>query len=113
MSFSSHGACLEAREENCGTVTLSIRCPTLRYPEVETMSEELHCLIERLRPQTLLLDFKGVTYLAARALGQLLVLHKRMRALGGRLVLSNLSSHLHELLHITKLLAVFEVIEAG
>jgi anti-anti-sigma factor len=112
MSLSGNGACLEALAAGCGTVTLSFSCPALRYPEVDRIGEELHGLIERLRPRTLLLDFKDVQYLAAGALGQLLVLHGRMQDRGGRLVLSNLSSRLRELLHVTRLQTIFEVVEA-
>ena len=55
------------------------------------------------------LDFAAVEYVSSTGLGQLLVLHKRLRAAGGRLSLCNVRPAVYEVFAVTRLTGVFNV----
>jgi anti-anti-sigma factor len=54
-----------------------------------------------------------VTYLNSSALGLLLQLHKRLRARGGRLVVSNLAPQMYEVFEVTRLHTLLDIRPAG
>ena len=75
------------------------------YPDIEVPAR---LMIERGR-RTLVLDLSKMKVPTAGVLGQLVALHNRQRALGDRLVLSNvgkLAYHVFEVTHLTELLDV-------
>jgi hypothetical protein len=57
------------------------------------------------------LDFGRVEFLTGNALGQLISLHKKVRAGGGRLILSNVSPEVFEVFETTRLHAVMDILE--
>jgi anti-anti-sigma factor len=65
----------------------------------------------RHRPEgcPLLLDLGGVDLLSAAGLGELVTLHKRVRASGGRLVLCNVGERAYEVLRLARLTDLVEV----
>jgi anti-anti-sigma regulatory factor len=54
-------------------------------------------------------DLSGVRALTAADLGRLVALHNRLKASGGRLVLSNVGPLAAEVLRLTRLTDLFEV----
>ena len=56
----------------------------------------------------ILLNMKEVSYMDSSGLGELVSAYARVKSQGGQLKLLNLTSKLHEVLAITKLLTVFE-----
>lgn len=62
---------------------------------------------------SLALDMAGVTAPAAAALGKLVRLDARLRRMGGRLVLVNVSETAHEVFRVTRLVELLAVRRAG
>jgi len=109
MSLPICQAYLESNEGGGKTITCFIRFQALCYPEYENLANQMLVLVEKHKPRTLLLNFAGVEYLTAGALGQLVLLHDRLRTRGARLLLSHLSATLLQLLEITRLNTILEV----
>ena len=61
----------------------------------------------------LLLDFLNVKYLNSLELGTLITLHTRMKALGGRLTLFNLSDQVYEVFTATRLQTLLGICREG
>jgi anti-anti-sigma factor len=59
--------------------------------------------------RALYLDLSGFENPTAAGLGQLVTLHKRLLASGGRLVLCNVGEAAYEVLAVTRLTEVFDV----
>ncbi len=59
----------------------------------------------------IVLDLGKVTHIDSGGLGTLVGLYASARKVGGDVKLANLGSHARELLHITKLVTVFEVFD--
>lgn len=57
----------------------------------------------------LVLDLGEVTELTADGLGQLVSLHKRLRASGGQLVLCNVGERAYEVFEVTRLIDLLDV----
>jgi anti-anti-sigma factor len=57
----------------------------------------------------LLLDLGGVDVLSAAGLGELVTLHRRVRASGGNLVLCNVGDRAYEVLELSRLTDVLDV----
>jgi anti-anti-sigma factor len=55
------------------------------------------------------LDFAGVEFLTASALGHLVVLHKEAEAVGGRLTLYNVGAMVYEVFTATRLAGLLDV----
>jgi stage II sporulation protein AA (anti-sigma F factor antagonist) len=77
------------------------------------VGDELLALVERRRPQTLLVDFANVAFLSSTMLGLLLVVRKALQARGGRLVLCHLNPQVYEVFEATRLHLLFEVRRDG
>lgn len=60
----------------------------------------------------LLLNLANVPYVDSAGLGELVRCHTRMVQAGGSVKLLNVTSRLHDLLQITKLVTVFETFES-
>jgi anti-anti-sigma factor len=61
----------------------------------------------------LVLDLSGVDVLTASGLGELVVLHKRLRGMGGELVLVNVNDKVLEVLQTARLTELFHVRPKG
>ena len=99
--------------EDVGNVT------TVRFTGAKTLDEqtsqavgaELFELTDKMARRKLVLNFIDVEYLSSGALGVLITLHKKLRDVGGKLVLMNIDPKLHEVFEITKLNKLFEIAE--
>jgi anti-sigma B factor antagonist len=85
--------------------------PQVFLDELNTdiLGKQLFRLVEELGRCRLALDLGNVGYLTAHTLGVLLVVHKKLQALGGRLSLCNVLPHIHEILALTRLTRIFSV----
>lgn len=74
------------------------------------MREEIDATVERLKPHTLFLDFKDVTFMDSSGIGLVMGRYRLMSLLGGEVKLSNVSSHLQRVMRLAGLdrLAVIE-----
>jgi anti-anti-sigma factor len=59
----------------------------------------------------IVLDFSGVSFACSDVLGKLVILNKRMRQKGGRLKLCGVCPHIREVLAVTKLDTILDVVE--
>ena len=70
---------------------------------------DCHSIVERSRCRKLVVDCSGVEMMSSDTLGRLLVLQRRMRKSGGRLVLSGLREEVRQMFAWTKLERCFEI----
>ena len=71
--------------------------------------EELEYLIRHEGRHRLVLDFANVAYFSGATRNMLILLHHRLRALGGWLVICRLNVHLREVFEVTKLNSFLDI----
>lgn len=76
---------------------------------IQQWGQELFQLVEVDKRARLLLNFAAVEFLSSSALGKLITLDKKMRALGGAMKLSNIREEIFEVFQITKLHRLFDI----
>ena len=76
---------------------------------IQTIGEQLFNLVDTDGCKKLLLNFQNVEYLSSAALGKLITLNKKIQAVGGRLVLCEISPQIYEVFEITKLDKFFTI----
>jgi len=69
----------------------------------QVIREELEHLIGREGRHQLILDFGNVAHFSGTTRNMLIVLHHRLRALGGWLIICRLNCHIREVFEVTKL----------
>jgi anti-sigma B factor antagonist len=79
--------------------------------KIQELGEELFSLVGYEDRRKLLLNFANVEFLSSAALNKLIILEKKVKADGGRLVLSDLRPEIHEVFVITRLTQLFEIKE--
>jgi anti-anti-sigma factor len=75
----------------------------------QAVSEQLNGLADGLERPRLRLDFGGVTFLTSTTVGNLVTLHKRVRAADGKLMLVNLTDLVHEIFDVTRLTELLDI----
>ena len=75
---------------------------------IQLIGEELFSLVDRGRKKVLL-NFGNVEYLSSAALGKLITLNNKLRAVTGRLILCNIDPQIYEVFEITKLNKFFTI----
>src|SRR5262249_21753040 len=103
---------LEVRDQGDLTVVHFPARTGLNEQNTHIIGEQLFGLVDRPGRRTLLLDLGNVEYLTSTTLGKLVALPKKLRAVGGRLLLSNLDPHVSEVLAITQLNRILEIVPA-
>jgi anti-anti-sigma factor len=97
--------------EAVGDVTVvRFRVKALGESQIEAVREELFGLAGRPR---LRLDLAGIEYLGAAALSVFVSLHRRVRAAGGELTLTNFGPIVGEIFDVTRLTGLFSLGEPG
>lgn len=76
---------------------------------IQEVAQELFAIIDEEKCRRLLLNFTGVDFLSSAALGKLIQLDKKMKAVSGKLKLSNIKPEIYEVFAITKLNKVFDI----
>lgn len=74
------------------------------------MREEIDEVIERMKPETLTLDFKNVTFMDSSGIGLVMGRYRVMQINSGKLVVKNASLHIRKVMRLAGLdrLATFE-----
>ncbi len=75
---------------------------------IDQIGKDLCHLIENQNKQKLVLDFINVRFLASHALGILLMIHKKVRAAKGTMVLCSVRKDLKKVFTITSLDKIFK-----
>jgi anti-sigma B factor antagonist len=76
----------------------------------QLLNDKSESLVFQKRTQVIV-NLAGVPYIDSGGLGQLVACYNSFAKAGGRLTLANLNAKNHDLLSITKLVAVFETFE--
>jgi anti-sigma B factor antagonist len=109
-----HPSAVPLQVEPSGDATRArITTAELNETNVLAVARALFGLVEgQARPQ-LCLALGEVRYLTSTALGHLVALHKRVRAAGGRLVHTEVTAPVHEIIRLTRLHEVLDVRPLG
>ena len=76
------------------------------------VGRELFELLDQDGRKNLLLNFSDVTFLSSSALGKLITLHRKVKAVGGSLHFSNICPNIHSInFSLTRLDQLFEIHE--
>jgi anti-sigma B factor antagonist len=76
---------------------------------IETMGQELLSLVDGDESENVLINFENVSFFSSAAINKLIVLEKRVRALGGEIRLSNLRPEVRDLFSYTNLDSMFQI----
>jgi anti-anti-sigma factor len=79
----------------------------------DLINERLLRLVEEKGRVRLLLDMGNISYVTSGTLGMLLILHRKLHSVLGRLVLINVQPHIYEIFAITNLTRLLDVRPAG
>ncbi|MCC6422933.1 MAG: STAS domain-containing protein [Phycisphaerales bacterium] len=83
---------------------VEFRIASLMDPsQLQQIGDELYPLVDQQDKRLIVLDFEPVQYLSSQAIGIVLTLHKKLNAIGGKLILCGVGARLMELLRITRL----------
>jgi anti-sigma B factor antagonist len=80
---------------------------------IRLVGDQLCSLVDEQGRRKILLNFGIVEYLSSAALGKLIILHKKVIAAGGRLVLYNIDPQIYEVFAVTKLNKLFDIRRRG
>ncbi len=75
----------------------------------QSIREELEHLISQEGRRQLILDFANVAYFSGATRNMLILLHHRLRALGGRLIIRGLNCRMREVFEVTKLTTFLDI----
>ncbi|MBL0870590.1 MAG: STAS domain-containing protein [Phycisphaerales bacterium] len=78
---------------------------------IQQIGEEIKGIIEAEAKPKLLINFTDVDHLSSAALGTLITINNRVRAIAGQLRLSNIDPQIYQVFVITKLNKIFEIHE--
>jgi anti-anti-sigma factor len=88
-------------------------CEVLDEYSSQTLGNQLSELPDDVISHSLELDLGGIRYITSTALGALIAFHRRVRLTGSRLVLSNVGPFVREILAVTHLDQLLEVLPAN
>jgi anti-sigma B factor antagonist len=108
--MSAQVAFVEVEEASDSIVVRFSEVLSLREDNIPHIATELFRVADRLDRRTLSLDLGRVDFLTSNALGQLINLHKKVRADGGRLILCNVSPAVYEVFDATRLHTFMDII---
>jgi anti-sigma B factor antagonist len=100
---------LEVEDIGDVTVVNFVDKKILDEQNIQIIGDLLFNLVDEGERRKLLLNFRNVEYLSSAALGKLITLNKKLLAVGGQLVLCNISPQIYEVFEITKLDKVFKI----
>jgi anti-sigma B factor antagonist len=79
--------------------------------EIQALGEQLYGLVDQANRRKLLLDFSTVEFLSSAALGKFVGLDKKLKAVGGKLVLCNIAPQIAEIFDLTRMRRVFKIFD--
>lgn len=95
-----------------GVTVVRITDKELRGPDAQALGDRLCALVEQ-GHRDLHLDFGSVVYLESLVLGRLVTLYKKLRAVGGHLMVYNVDDELYEVFQVTNLTTLLDVRRKG
>ena len=97
--------------EDIGDVTVInfVDRKILDEQNIQIIGEQLFSLVDEVGRRKILLNFGNVEFLSSAALGKLIALHKKLQAVGGRLILCNIDPEIYEVFEITRLDKFFNI----
>jgi anti-sigma B factor antagonist len=107
MSAPPQARCVEIEQVGAVSVVKFTRAEFLDDRTIEEVGERLFGYVERMGVRHLVLNFQGVERMASLMLGKIMTLHRKLKAVGGRLVLCNVDPSIYwvfETLRLPKLL---------
>jgi anti-sigma B factor antagonist len=109
VSTQSRRKRLEVEDVGDVTVVNFVDKKILDEQNIQIIGEQLFNLVEELNRHKLLLNFSNVDSLSSAALGKLISLERKVKAVGGKLILCNIAPQIHEIFEITKLDSRFNI----
>jgi len=100
---------LEVEDIGDVTVVNFVDRRILDEQNIQVIGDQLFSLVDEVGRRKILLNFGNVEFLSSAALGKLIALHKKLQAVGGRLVLCNIDAEIHEVFEITRLDKFFNI----
>src|SRR6059058_5967028 len=91
MSSPTRRRRLEVEEIGDVTVVNFVDRKILDEQNIQIIGEQLFSLVDEDGRRKILLNFGNVEYLSSAALGKLITLNKKVNAVGGRLILCNIT----------------------
>ncbi len=109
MQSPAHQPCLEVKQVGMVTVVAFTQAEVLHEEAIDAIGKQLARLVEHGGHRDLVLNFGSVVRLASDMLGELIVLHKKAYAVGGRIALCQFSPELREVFDVLNLDKVFKI----
>jgi anti-sigma B factor antagonist len=100
---------LEVEDIGDVTVVNFVDRRILDEQNIQIIGEQLFSLVDEVGRRKILLNFGNVEFLSSAALGKLIALHKKLQAVGGRLILCNIDDEIYEVFEITRLDKFFNI----
>jgi len=100
---------VEISEAGGVTVVKFVDRKILDAENIQALGQELFDLLEKENRNRLLLNFSNVEFLSSAALNKLIVLDKKVKAVGGKLKFCNMRPEILEVFVITRLNQLFEI----
>jgi anti-sigma B factor antagonist len=100
---------LEVEDIGDVTVVNFVDRRILDEQNIQIIGEQLFSLVDEVGRRKILLNFGNVEFLSSAALGKLIALHKKLQAVGGRLILCNIDQEIYEVFEITRLDKFFTI----
>lgn len=95
------------------TVVKFTRRRLLTEEQIEDLGEQLFQLVDREGRRKLVINFAGVDRMTTALLGKLILLHRKLQAVNGWLVLCQIAPHLYEIFQMFRLPNLFAVWAEG
>jgi anti-sigma B factor antagonist len=103
---------VEFRQSGTVTVATFTRDEIFEEEEIQVVGEELLRQIEATHPPRFVLNFFTVIRMSSHMLGELMAIHKRTNAAGGRLALCGLRQQLRDIFTFLKLDQIFPIYDS-
>jgi anti-anti-sigma factor len=100
---------LQVRRQGDETIIRFVDLDRLDGYNSHALAEELACLAEDTPCARIVLVLGNIEYTSGSGLGTLLALNRKVRSMGGRLLLTNLNPAVAEVIAVTRLDRVLEV----
>lgn len=76
---------------------------------IQEVGDELFALVEKEQRKNVLLNFDNVEFLVSAALNKLILLDKKTKTAGGKLLLCNLKPEIFDIFAVTRLTQLFQI----
>ncbi|MEI6744261.1 MAG: STAS domain-containing protein, partial [bacterium] len=96
--------------EEIGDITVAsfVDKKILDESNIQIIGDQLFALLDEDHRKKIVLDFSAVEYLSSAAMGKLITLDKKVKAVSGKLRLCCIRPDIHEIFEITRLNKIFD-----